>query len=662
MCGIGGIVRSHPEAPVDESALRRMARALRHRGPDGFGLGLGDGAGFVSTRLAIFDIPRGWQPLWSAAGASLIVYNGEVYNHPELRAELAREGIDCATLTDTEVVHRLLERDGLAALDRLNGQFAFAWWQAEERRLTLVRDRFGVRPLHYALKPDGSIVFASEAKGLFASGEVDAAPDLEGIDEVFTLWGSLAPRSPFRGVHQLGAGRVLVWERGRIVADRAWWRPEQAREAGPGESDPAELGELLRDSVRLRLRADVPVGSYLSGGLDSSLVSALATEAIEHRLRTFSVAFADPRFDERAYQQEVAAALGTEHHVVDVGPGDIAEAFRHVVRHAETPLIRTAPVPLDLLARETRAQGITVVASGEGADELFWGYDLFKETVLRREAEHDETALDRLEALYPYLAAAGGARRGPAWRRFFADAGSSDDPLFSHQTRANATAIVKAFYRPEVAAEVPAGTALERLRARLPESFGRWSALERAAYLEVTTLLEPYLLAAQGDRVAMAHGVEGRYPFLDHRVFEHAAGLPPARKLDGLRDKVALRDLAAEVLPHGIAQRAKLPYRAPETASFFTGEPPEWVLERLSPRRSAEPGSSTRTGSPASSGAAGRDAGPARARAWPSSASSRRRCGTRRSAPPGEHRYPVETSEPRVVVDIGVERVQAGVT
>ena len=580
MCGIGGIVRSDAAAPVDESCLRRMAGALRHRGPDGFGLAVGRGAGFVSTRLAIFDIPGGWQPMATERG-DLIVYNGEVYNHPELRADLARDGIQTSTLSDTEVVLLLLERDGLAALDRLNGQFAFAWWQPDRRRLTLVRDRFGVRPLHYAFADDGSIAFASEAKGLFASGEIVAEPDLIGIDDVFTLWGARAPRSVFRGVHQVGPGGVVVWERGRVVAERTWWRPVYAP-ADPGE--PGEnLGALMRDSVRLRLRADVPVGTYLSGGLDSSLITALAQQASGHELHTFSVAFADELFDERVSQETVAGQLGTRHHVVDVGPGDIAAAFGAVVLHAETPMIRTAPVPLYLLARATREHGITVVASGEGADELFWGYDLFKELVLRRQGEHDESALGRLDELYPYLAAAG-TRRGPGWRRFFAEAGAADDPLFSHQTRALATAGVKAFYRDEVAADLVADDSLERLRAGLPESFGRWSDLERAAYVEVRTLLEPYLLAAQGDRVAMAHGVEGRYPFLDHRIFEHSVRLPPERKLDAqLRDKVALRELAADILPDAIAQRPKQPYRAPAVAPFLADGSPGWIGEALAP-------------------------------------------------------------------------------
>lgn len=580
MCGIGGLVRADVGARVDESCLRRMAGALHHRGPDGFGLAIGPGSGFVSTRLAIFDIPGGWQPMATERG-DLIVYNGEVYNHPELREELARDGVATRTMSDTEVVLLMLERSGLASLNRLNGQFAFAWWQPEERRLTLVRDRFGVRPLYYALTHDGSIAFASEAKGLFASGEIDAEPDLLGVDDVFTLWGARPPRTVFRGVHQVGPGGVLVWERGRVVSERTWWRPEYSPADAGGPND--DLGELMRDSVRLRLRADVPVGTYLSGGLDSSLITALAQRASDHELRTFSVAFRDERFDERVAQEAMAEQLGTCHHMVDIGAHDIAEAFRDVVYHTETPMIRTAPVPLYLLARATRENGITVVASGEGADELFWGYDLFKELVLRRRGEQDQSALAGLDELYPYLGAAGG-RRGPGWRRFFAEAGAADDPLFSHQTRALATAGVKAFYRDEVAGELVGEDSMERLRACLPEGFGRWSALERAAYLEVQTLLEPYLLATQGDRVAMAHGVEGRYPFLDHRIFEHSVRLPEERKLDAaLRDKVALRALAATVLPVAVAQRAKQPYRAPAFAPFFAADSPEWVAEALSP-------------------------------------------------------------------------------
>jgi len=238
----------------------------------------------------------------------MIVYNGEVYNHYELRRDLEARGETFRTTSDTEVVLRLLEREGTGALDRLNGQFALAWWQPGPRRLTLVRDRFGVRPLHYALKDDGTLIFGSEAKAIFASGEVKPEPDLRGVDDVFTLWGPRPPRTVFRGVSQVPQGGLLVWEAGRIVEERTWWNPSFDANGGP-EGD---LEELMRDSVRLRLRADVPVGAYLSGGLDSSLIVALAQQETDHQLRTFSVAFQDPHYDERSHQEEVARALGTD--------------------------------------------------------------------------------------------------------------------------------------------------------------------------------------------------------------------------------------------------------------------------------------------------------------------------------------------------------------
>ena len=319
--------------------------------------------------------------------------------------------------------------------------------------------------------------------------------------------------------------------------------------------------------------------------------------------------------------------------MVEAGPAEIADALPAVLRHTETPLVRTAPVPLFLLAEQVRANDLTVVITGEGADELFWGYDLFKEVVVRELNQHDpERARALLEEFYPYLGG-GGARRGPAFTRFLLETGSPDDPLGSHLTRAGATATVKAFYRPEVAAELGDGASLDQLRGELPPAFDRWSTLERAAWLEVTTLLEPYLLAAQGDRVAMAHGVEGRFPFLDHRVFDYSAQLPPERKLDGLRDKVALRDLAADLLPEEIVDRPKQPYRAPEVVPFFGPEAPDWVEESLSPGgagRELDLGRRARRRGWFNGAAPG--APPECARGWPWSGSSPPSCGMRHSA------------------------------
>ena len=576
MCGIAGIVRADPGAPVEEVALRRMARALRHRGPDGYGLALDRGAGLVSTRLAIVDPVGGWQPMRGRSG-SVLAFNGEVFNHPELRAGLVHHGWIPGSTSDTEVLLRLLERQGVAALHQLDGQFALAWWEPRARRLMLARDAFGIQPLHVAPDSDGSLAFASEAKALFASGEVAPAADPCGLAEAFALWGPQAPRSAFRGVQQLLPGELLVWEGGSVRRER--WAPTAA---GPVREPAEGLEALLRRSVRRRLRADVEVGAYLSGGLDSSLVCALAQDESAAPLRTFSVAFRNPRYDERAYQEEVARALGTVHHVVEVAERDIAEALPDVVRHAETPLVRTGPVPLSLLARAAREHGIKAIATGEGADELFWGYDLLKEVAVRELNTRDpERARAMVDGLYPYLGESA-AYRGEAWTRSLLQPPAPGDSLASHRTRAAASSAIRGLLRPEVGATLDAEAALERVLDRLPPGFAGWSPLDRAAHLDLVTLLPGYLLAAQGDRVAMAQGVEVRYPFLDRDVAAHASALPPSRKLDGLRDKVVLRELAHGLLPPAIAERPKVPYRAPEVSPFFGEDAPGWVAELLS--------------------------------------------------------------------------------
>lgn len=653
MCGIAGIVLADGGRTVEKSPLLRMARALRHRGPDGFGLAHGRGAGLVSTRLAIVDLDHGWQPMRSGTG-SVLVYNGEVYNHAELRSAWVREGASFRTHGDTEVVHTLLDRCGVAGLPALNGQFALAFWEPRPRRLTLVRDRFGVRPLHYALTGRGDLVFGSEVAALLASGEVPAAPDLLGVDDVFSTWGPRSPRTAFRGVRQLPAGGLLVWQDGTVLQDDVWWRPEVGR--APDGRPERELAPLLRDSVALRLRADVTVGTYLSGGLDSSLLTALARQEVGPDLQTFSLAFDSPDYDESAEQRRVAAVLGTQHHVVTVRPTDITAGFQDAVRRAAAPLVRTGPVGMALLARCAREHGVVVVATGEGADELFWGYDLFKEVLARRAYLADPSDGSVFDRLYQHL---GPRARGPAWRSAFATAGAPDDPLFSHQVRLRATSAVAGLYAPSVVGELAGQSSEERLRQSLPPAFGRWTDLERATWLELQTLLEPYLLAAQGDRAAMAHGVEGRYPFLDHRVFEHAVGLGPQRKLHGGRDKVVLRELAESLLPREIANRPKQPYRAPEVAPFFGADAPDWVEESVTPGALRAVGlfDPVRTAALVARCREGRALGQREAMALVGVLStqvwSEQHFGT------GAARCPEETRQPRVVLALDDELVEA---
>jgi asparagine synthase (glutamine-hydrolysing) len=581
VCGIAGIARSEPRG-VSLETLGRMAAAIRHRGPDGYGFLAGPQVGFAHVRLSIVDLSGGAQPLASEGGRVVVTYNGEVYNYRELTEELRARGHQFKTVCDTEVLVHGWEEWRERMFDRLNGQFSFALFDRSTQEVVLCRDRFGVRPLFYAIR-DGDLYFGSEAKALFATGEVEPAADPLGLDEVFTTWATRPPRTPFKDVAQLPPGHFAIWKDGKLSV-RQWYRLDYAEARAEPTDAIRRLDEIMRTGVALRLRADVPVGGYLSGGLDSSITCALAAKASPHTLRTFSVTFEDKQFDETEWQQQVAAAVGSQHAVSHISAGAIAEAFPDVVRHAETPLVRTAPVPMYLLAKLTRERDIKVVLTGEGADEMFLGYDLFKEVQVRMFClRRPESAMRArlFDRAYPYLGQQ--ARGGEFWRRFFLDAGTPDDPLFSHLPRFNLTARIKEFYGAGMRVGVAGHDGLAELRDSLPEAFTRWSPLNRAAYLEMTTLLSPYLLSSQGDRMGMAHAVEGRYPFLDHRLFEFASALPTSSKLLGLKEKEILRRWARDVVPPMIRTRGKQPYRAPDAPSFFGPHAPAWVEELLSP-------------------------------------------------------------------------------
>ena len=588
MCGLAGVARREPRGVATEM-LDRMAGALRHRGPDGSGRYADAQVGLAHVRLSIIDVAGGAQPLGNEDGSVLIVYNGEVYNYLELRHELVAAGHRFRTRSDTEVLVHAYEQWGTGMLGRLNGQFAFAIYDRRAGTVLLARDRFGVRPLFYSIA-HGDLWFASEAKALFAGGEVEAELDPVGLDQVFTFWAARPPRTVFRGVYSLEPGTFAVWRQGVLRHDRYYELgfPEAREESS--DALPA-LGELLDSSVALRLRSDVPVGGYLSGGLDSSITCALAARESPFSLRTFSVTFDDPQLDEREFQQLVAHQLQSCHHIQAIGAHDVAAVFPEVVRHAETPLVRTAPAPMYLLARLAREHDIKVVLTGEGSDELFLGYDLFKETALRLFCLRQPQSQVRprlFDRLYPYLDPRG--RRGDFWRRSFLEAGAPDDPLFSHLPRFLLTARIKDFYSSDLRTTLAGGDALEELRASLPRQFASWAPLNRAAYLEMVTLLSPYLLSAQGDRMSLAHGVEARYPFLDHRVFEFAARLPAQSMLRGLREKAVLRRWARDVVPPAVQQRPKQPYRAPDVPAFFTSPAPEYVDELLDQRSVARTG------------------------------------------------------------------------
>jgi asparagine synthase (glutamine-hydrolysing) len=581
MCGIAGIARNSL-AGIRVDSLGRMAAAIRHRGPDGYGFYVGQQVGLAHVRLSIVDIEGGAQPLTNEDGQIVVTYNGEIYNHPELRHELEQRGHVFRTRSDTEVLVHAYEEWGVELLHRLNGQFAFAIYDRNRETVFVARDRFGVRPLFYAQR-NGDFYFGSEIKAILASGEVDASLDRRGLDEVLTFWGARPPRTPFSGIASLEPGTYGLWKDGAL-----WLRHYYELDYPEATEEPVDvveqLDEIMLRSVGMRMRADVPVGAYVSGGLDSSITASLAASASPHTLRSFSISFDDPHFDESKYQREVAAAVGSIHAATTMGSNSIADSFPDVLWHTETPLLRTAPVPMFHLAKLTKQAGIKVVLTGEGADELFLGYDLFKEVSVRRFCMRRPESLSRqllFDRLYPYLTQQG--RGGEFWRRFFLESGQPSDPLFSHLPRFLVSSRIKDFYTPEFAQGLGGMDVIAELRASLPTRFFGWSYLNQAAYLEMTTLLSPYLLSSQGDRMAMAHGVEGRFPFLDHRLFEFAAALPTSSRLRGLREKEVLRRWASRILPPAIKARGKQPYRAPDAPSFFAPNSPEWISDLLTP-------------------------------------------------------------------------------
>ena len=573
MCGIVGYFGPTVAPSRAEAVLRAMADAVTHRGPDEAGIFTDGELGLGHRRLSIVGLADGQQPMLSHDGNLVVSFNGEIFNYIELRSELVAAGESFRTTSDTEVLLRLFELFGAAALDRLNGDFALAIYDRRSRRLTLARDRMGVRPLYYAWHK-GTLVFGSEAKALLAFPGVEAAIDVEALDQIFTLWAPLAPQTAFKGISELPPGHLMVVENGRATL-RAWWSldyPDGDDNSSRNEDEVAdELLELLDDATRIRLRADVPVGAYLSGGLDSSIVTALAARHAGDRLRTFSVTFDSAEHDESAYQAQMVRALGTEHTSIRTGADDIAAAFPGVVRAAERPVLRTAPAPLLRLSGHVHEAGYKVVLTGEGSDEIFAGYDIFREARVRRFVGRNPQSRIRphlFRRLYHYLP--GIQSQSAEYLAAFFGAGKDrlDDPLFSHRPRFHATAQTKLFYSEDLRRTLGGYDATAALAETLPERFGRWHPLHQAQYLETRFLLPGYILSSQGDRVSMANAVEGRFPFLDHRLVEFAARIPTSMKLRGLSEKHILKRAARGLVPESIVARPKQPYRAPDSESF----------------------------------------------------------------------------------------------
>jgi asparagine synthase (glutamine-hydrolysing) len=595
MCGIAGFVNLAGEH-ADGALLRDMVATLHHRGPDAQGYETLGPAALGHARLAIIDLSGGAQPMRTDDGL-WITFNGEIYNYVELREELVARGRRFVTRSDTEVILHAYREYGPDCVTRFNGQFAFALWDEGPRTLFLSRDRLGKKPLYYAERPR-QFVFGSEMKAILAHPAVPRALDLPGLDQILTFWSTVPPRTIFDGIKELPSGHSLLLQDGK-ARTWAYWRldytPDERRRS---EADYAEeLRALLVDATRIRmLRSDVPVGAYVSGGLDSTVIAAMVRRYTDQPLDTFSVTFDDPEYDESAFQQEVVRHLGIrEHRSVHCRGEDIGAVFPDVVWHTEQPIVRTAPAPLFLLSRLVRANGYKVILTGEGSDEVLGGYDIFKEAKVRRFCARNPGSAWRpalLKRLYPYMTSL--QSQPPAYLRAFFHARPDDlaSPFFSHLPRWELTARTKLFYSDDAKATL--GAYDGRAEIDLPEGYAGWDPFCQAQYLETSGLLPGYILSSQGDRMQMANSVEGRCPFLDYRVAEFAGRLPPDLKMKVLNEKYILKKAAADLLPAFLQKRPKQPYRAMEVPSFFDAAGKRarfpWVEELLSPAALADAG------------------------------------------------------------------------
>jgi asparagine synthase (glutamine-hydrolysing) len=568
VCGIAGYADIGMQATADPRILARMAATVTHRGPDSGGSFLADHVGLVVRRLSIVDPRTGDQPIENEDGTVILCCNGEIFNHHELREELRAAGHQFATLSDVEVLVHLYEDLGASLVHRIKGQFSFVIYDRARRLLLLARDRVGITPLHYTVV-NGTFVFGSEIKALLAHPKVPREVDLTGLDQVIVLPGLVSPRTMFTGISSLPPGYLLVLAEGEMRIQQYWdldYPPAESLAGQPGlglEEHAARLEEALLRAVRLRMQADVPHAYYLSGGLDSSLVAAMAaTLAPGLRPATFSAVFPGDRSSEQSFQRLVTDALGSVHTEISLTPADLLTGLPEVVRHCECPLKESYNVASLQLSRAVRDSGAKVVLTGEGADELFAGYVGYKYDQLRtargrgRPLSEEELLRERLWG-NPWL----------AYGRDLAMLSRLRREVYSRQLGASLDSF-SCLSQPLVDKDMLAGRHI----------------LHQRSYLDFKLRLADHLLGDHGDRMALANSVETRYPFLDEGVIECARNLPPDLALRDFEEKYLVKLVADGYVPAPIVAREKFAFQANASPDLIRLDQ-TWADSYLSPRR-----------------------------------------------------------------------------
>ena len=566
MCGICGIaLSSRSSRTVDRETIVRMRDVITHRGPDAEGLFVEPGIGLGHRRLSIVDVAHGQQPMANDDASLQMVYNGEVYNHPTLSAELQASGIRYRTHCDTETVLRIYERDGADAPRALRGMFAFAIWDRRRRELFLARDRLGVKPLYYALTPDGSLYFGSEIKAILASGHVRAELSIAALPDYLANHATSGADTLFAGIKRLLPGHTLRWRDGEVRIERYWdltFSPELDSRSRREELMVAEYRDRLREAVRMRLMSDVPLGCFLSGGIDSAAITALMTELTGGGVKTFSVAFSDREANELEYARLVATRFKTDHHEVVVNPDDFFAELPRLVWHEDEPIAHPSSVPLYFVSR-LAAERVKVVLTGEGSDETLAGYGRYRTTLYNLafgEAWETFGGSHIRGVTKAMIDAVPNARLRNRLARTFlylkADLPTLYFDNFAVFSRAQQERLLSAEPRRLLADVDPYAAIRDYVR----QSDAR-TILDRLLYADTKTYLHELLM--KQDQMSMAASIESRVPFLDHPLMEFAARLPQRMKLRGLTTKYVLRRAMQGMLPEEILTRRKMGFPVP---------------------------------------------------------------------------------------------------
>ena len=559
MCGIAGIINFDPHAAVDRDRLRRMRDVLRHRGPDGEGLWTDGSVGLAHRRLAIVDIAGGAQPMSDASEKTWIVFNGEIYNHPELKAELEAKGFRYRTRSDTETILHIYKDAGEAGIARLRGMFAFALWDGARKRLLLARDRLGIKPLYYAVT-DRGLLFASEIKSIVASGQLEPALNEAILPEYLATGFVSGDETFFRGIRKLLPGRTLTWSAAEGVRENRYWQlPPPACENNRSLADEAdELRSRLRDAVRSHLMSDVPVGLFLSGGIDSAGLGAIMSSLVKEPVKTFSVAFHEREGNELPYARLAARAMKAEYHEVVIGAEQFFDALPRMTWHEDEPIAFPASIPLYFVSALAR-EHVKVVLTGEGADELFWGYNRYRVTQWNQRLGRAynrlvprfarESVAHKIEQLSP--------RAGRYLRRSFLALGVDPRMIFFENF---------SIFGERAQEQMLSDPTLLHSRDRFVDLLRHYESADGGILDRIThTDLQTYLveLLMKQDQMSMATSVESRVPYLDHELVEYAVGLHPNNKIQGLQTKLVLREALRDLVPHEILTRSKKGFPVP---------------------------------------------------------------------------------------------------